>query len=413
MSEVNALITTSGKKYKNFTVLKSVKRLAVMQLDTLVFHDSTDEPQEVLSMLRDKEITNLYYICDETKMLDEIKVFISGKGGQLITDEFYLENNDTLSSLTSNSEVSKELVSTKSVNVLEDFLKKAQEGNTSFAKPYLDLVKKATTSVIEDSNRRSEELSQASQTAVMLFESASRDLDDSVKAQENLSKKLESLETLLEETNNAKMNSPSVTTFAASRYSKHKPAIVLKELGNVPYITSFALGLMEYMNKKRNMNSRIIIVLPPGTMYEDMYTFDDNEDYEFITNSNHRSRKAYKSRVTFVNYPISTVFTKLFTDAYDSYIVLDRTKTSEFPILLKQNAKENYMNTWYGVQNTRMFKTYPKLSKSRTFTGGIAMKGTMFAIPTFTNYSTNPISRVSTYIKECKEAYDKLIGDLI
>lgn len=411
MDGLNILVTETGKQFEGFTTISSITALEkVSRVGILVFNSSSDSPTEVVHALRKISIEDIIYLANEDKIQDEIKVFIQGSGGAVVTDEFYLHSKEAFRSLLQDFNRSTELMSTNSVDAIQDFLGRLSEGDTEFSKPYLTTIMSATDNLSVGYRDAKSEIKRVVKTAVNMFESVSTDLDSVTKKNRDLARQAQETQKLIEETTSGpEWVSTQVYRFAPIEYKKRKKAIQIKEIGNVPYIHSFALGLLEYFIRAMKHKSRIIVVLPVAENYEEIYS--DVPESSMITKVNYTQRRLYRSPITYTSYPTVTVMDRLLTDEYDSYVILDRSNNSVKPIL-RNPPGQNKLKTFYAVQSARTFEKFTSIKKSQSITGINRVSGTMFTIPVFEEYSDKKMRRISTYMEVCRDIYEKMIGKL-
>lgn len=413
-SQLNVIITTKDVKFENFTTVSSVTTLGnISKVGILVYHKSDDSAQSIIDALRSTQISQLLYLCAEEDIKDEVKVFVQGSDGSVITDDFYLSSAEAFASLSNDVSRSTELMSTNSVEALGDFLNRLSSGKVNFSKPYLSTIESATKKLNLGYLQKENELQTAVKTAVAMFETVSKDLDAAKRTNESLVKQADEARQMIEHSSGTLSGDGSGSTqvyrFATVAYKKRKKAIQIKEIGNVPYLMSFSLGLMEYLARVQRDKTRIIIVLPVGENYETMYGDKMPAGIDFIVKGNHNQRSRYMSPITYTNYPVVSVMNSLLSDDYDSYVILDRSNTSVKPILRPEPGQEK-LRTYYAVQSARTFEKFPTVKKNMSITGINHVPGTLFTIPVIEEYSAKKMKRIDTYRETCSDVYEKMIG---
>lgn len=408
---INVLVTDSNIEYTNFKVIPSVRAIkGLSRIDNFVYHNSEDSPEEVIDVIRSVEMKSITYLRDGDLMNASLKLYIQGLGGQLVEDEFYLSSSEAMENITEALQSGKEMLSTNSLMVLDDFFARVVNGDTDFKKPYITSIKAAVEKIKKGYTKQDTEYQTVVKTAVNMVESVSADLTAVRSAHQELRDQAEEIQQKLESAKGAALQSSSrIFHFSPVIYKERKPAIVIKELGNVPFLLSFTMGLMEYMIRKESLNTRLIIILPVGENNERIYGDKLPDDVDFISSNNHGSKARYMSRITYTNHPISSVINKLFRSNHDSYIVLDRSDSTLSPLIRGDQSK--YIRTFTAVQSGRMFERFPKqISRKTSFSSLTDVKGTMFTIPLIEEYGTKVPRRIHTYLEVCGDMYAKLVG---
>lgn len=406
---MNILVTDSNIEYRNFRKIISVDSLAgITKIDNFVYHRSADAPQRVIDILRKLEMKSITYLRDGDLMDESLKLYIRGLGGKLVEDEFYLSSSDAMENLTDALKTGTELMSTNSLEVLENFYSRIASGETDFSKPYMKNVKSATEKIKKGFTKKDNELQSVFKTAVEMFDSVSTDLSSVRSANKELRDQAEEIQHRMENVKNTSSQTDSrIYHYSSVRYKERSPVIVIKEIGDVAFLLSFTMGLMHYMIQKQSLNTRLIIVLPVGENYEKIYGENLPEDTDFITHTNHGSKSRYQSKITYTNHPTASVMNKLFRSNFDSYIVLDRSKTSANNIVMADTGNK-FVKSYTAVQSNRIFTKFPKLNRGKSFSSLVSAKGTMFTIPLIEDYGTKVPRRVHTYLDVCGDMYQKL-----
>lgn len=415
---VDIIVTDSRVDFKDFTVVKTVASLSAHQkIGVLVFNRSADTPASIMTMLETVEYESLYYIADESEMSDEVKVLVSGVGGIVVNDSFYIETYESLKSLVSGG---KALETASSVAVLEGFRKQVMAGKTEFPKAYLSVVEEATNKAIHERDKISNELEVATKAAVTLFSKANNEVKSGVEQQKKAQDSLREIKNSLQQGSAGAAG--SIHFYPPVDYTYRKRAVAIKEVGNVPFLHSFVLGMLYYLKTKKNLAPRLIVILPPGGIQEDIYDWPrsgarklhHSDSWGFITAENHTSRKNYEGDVIYVTHPTANVIDQLIsTNKYDSFIFLDRSLNTVSPVV-KPSMGSTYMRVFHAVQSKRVADKFDSIKKNRMFTSVINYEDALFSIPYLEDigHETNKIMRRATYENACAEMYDTLAKEM-
>lgn len=332
---MNVIVSNNAIEYTGFLKVNKLENVLGVtgKIDCLVYHKSnetSDAKAAILTKLKDV-VGKIVYIrnredCDKT-----VKMLVVGSGGKYLDDEFFLENAEELSSLVSNLDEIKELVEMNGMGVVTEFLNKyLNEGSSGFNKQYLQVVKSSVLAMTADYKRKDLELLQVSETATELFAHTANIIS---KIEEEKDKLKDSVKAL-QEAKDSFVSTPttagtSVMFFPTVSYLKDTDIIRIKEIGNMPYLTSYALGMRTYLEKVKFYKVKLIFIYPVGEFYTSQY-----KNFSWVTQKNHTSMDGYYSNVVFTNYPTKDVLNTLLSDTdYDVFIVIDRTKFSDKHLL--------------------------------------------------------------------------------
>lgn len=71
-------------------------------ISNLIYHSSKEDTKDFaanMSLLKDKQVTNFWYVCSLESKDDLIEMAIIGNGGTYISDEFFLSDVELVKSL--------------------------------------------------------------------------------------------------------------------------------------------------------------------------------------------------------------------------------------------------------------------------------------------------------------------------
>lgn len=185
-------------------------------------------------------------------------------------------------------------------------------------------------------------------------------------------------------------------------YMKEKSIIRIKEVGGFKFLVSFCLGFRLYLENIENVRPKLIVVDSVGDVTEDMY-----KSFKWVKMSTLRSRGNYYNNVVFTNCPTKEVLeTLLDDDDYDTFIVVDRTKSDKEHILNCKGSSVKYAVSGKGV--VEKFK----LPVGNCFSSIIEVGGNMFTLPVFPEYPSDKYRREDFYLSEMSDCYKMLVADL-
>lgn len=411
--------TTDTMDHEGYLCVKSLVQLAPIlthPLEVLIFHKSEDPIEEISKAFLNSNVSKLYYINDSPS--DDISALVMGKGGKVIDDEFFLTTTgmlDTLESDTTSSELAL-MEDFGDMSVIKGFQDRIKAGETTYPKKYMELVLNSAGQLSKDIQEANKKRQQTAEAGVRVLQKVARQFEGvkvaHARERATIMAALDDLSTPATEV--VRQGSSSVFVFPEQKYQKTAKGLVVKEIGNVPFLTSFMFGLLDYSIRHQHKRAHLTIILPPGDNYKNMYPSDYGSGRVFIDSSNEIQKANYSRDVTvaFTNYPTVSVMNKLVTRDRNLNIILDRRQSSPKPFYLKSDKFQ--LDTYFAVQSESMFDAFKTskngMRKTNSFSSIQELAGTMFTIPMFEDYSKNKQQRIATYEQECASFYEKLIG---
>lgn len=405
---MNIIITGNNVEYSaSFLKVNSLGEACntVGSIDVLVYNDSSESSSDKIKYLGEikDRVKTILYICCEENVDVAVKMMVIGSNGKYFDDEFFLESENELLSLTNSLEEVTALAELGGVNVLSDFMGRyLNNGSSDFTPTYLSVVKDAVTSLITEYNDKNLEIIQMSETATDIFSHTSSLLSGMKDEQDNLKKLIENLsETAKENAKQAPMRvgGSSVMFFPRVNYMKERRIIRVKDLGGCMFATSFMLGLRLYLESIKNIRTKLIVCTPVGDVFEKRY-----EDYSWVKPATLRSMANYYNSIVFTNYPSKDVLTTLLDDQdYDLLLVLDKTTSDDKHVLNSKGASVKYAIN--GSSSIQKFK----LNKKDCFSSIYELGGTMFTVPLFPEYPSEKSERERFYLSQFKEQFETLV----
>lgn len=404
---MNIIITDSKLNYNGFLKLRDLKSAVGTHgnIDFLVYYRSNESDNDkirYLNQLKDR-VGKMIYIRDRENVNMVVKIFVLGCNGKYFSDEFFLtsENENDLMSFVNNLSDITALSELGGSSVLNDFLNRYLKNgkSDSFSKSYLLSVKEAVQNLIEDYHSKSVEVIKLSETATEIFSGTSEVLDDMKEEFEKMKDDLKTIQNTSyarESQNTLETRSSRILFYPRISYLKEKRIVRIKDLYECQYLISFVLGYRLYMETVKNARPKLIIIEPQGDLYEKVYS-----GYNWVTMNNLNDKKYFYNNIVFTNIPNKEVLTLLLDDNdFDFFIVVDRTRNDENPIL---NSKGPL---YYAVRSGSMVGKY----KLKNYFGcGCFVSGGLFSVGSISDYPEEKSIRERTYLRIHENNY-KLLG---
>ena len=403
---MNILVTNNMVEYKGFIKVKTLKEACevVGNVDCLIYHKSNESKEskvDYLTRMRDKVSKSFVYIRNKESVDNAVQITVMGMGGRYFDDEFFLESSEELQRLISSLDEVTAIAELGGVSVLSDFFNRyLKNGSSGFNEGYLTVVKEAVSGMISEYKAKDLELLQLSETATEIFASSANIISKVESESARLKGMVSNLEKARDKmrfANPVVSNVPSVLFFPTVSYVKERSILRVKEIGICTYLMSFMLGYRVFLERLKYVRPKLIVLCQVGSQFEVMY-----KDFNWITQQTQNIAKNYEGNVVFTNFPTREVLFKLLDDTeYDTFVVLDRTKSSKNHLL---NCKGGSVR--YCVSAERLMKEN-SIKESSCFSLK-KIKGTLFSIPVFENYPKEYDQRERLYLKECLKSYEAL-----
>lgn len=397
------VVTNNTIEYEGFLKLKTLEEAVktLGNIEALVYHKSNETVEkkvEYLTQLKGR-VDSFVYIRSKDSFEQAIQMIIVGSGGRYFDDEFFLESGTELNNLINNLSEVTQLAELGGVGVMSDFFSKyLNKGSTGFNKAYLQIVKSAVSGMLADYKQKDAELLQMSETATELFSNSMAILSGVEEEKTKLQEAVKSLEEARDK--GLLMSSApvanSVYFFPRVSYLKEKSIIRIKEIGVVPYLTSFALGFRLYLERLKFQRAKLVFLYPVGEQYEQQF-----KNFVWITQQNNKTMRSFYSDIVFVNYPSKEVITRLLDDdKHDVIIVVDRMKLGSDHLLNSKGVVK------YAVSGNSVIKNFNL--KARDCFSPAIITGGMFQLKYEPRYKPEADQRERYYLKEYSSCYDSM-----
>lgn len=375
-------------------------------ISNLIYHSSKEDTKDFaanMSLLKDKQVTNFWYVCSLESKDDLIEMAIIGNGGTYISDEFFLSDVELVKSLVESKGKTSQLVSIGGMGVLNDFVDRYMSSESSgIPENYLKVISGAIKQVNDDYLAKSNQVLVISEKATEFIEETSKGFKSFEAEKENLVNIIEDLKTVVEG-DNVSQSGGGVLFFPRVPYRKEKDIVRVKDIGRTPLLLSFMQGFHNYAGAVLNKRPKLIVIEPVGRGLEEMYS-----NFTWITSSNYKDSSVYLKDVVFTNYPTAGVISKLLEDSMSNFfIVVDRTVSSREHILNCKNTREVHysLSSSSFIDKLNLKKV---IRKFRYFTSLTKKEGAEFVIPMLADYPKNNLDRFNTYLRVCLEMYSEL-----
>lgn len=390
----------SRNAFPDFLVVDHVSALSNIagNPEVIVFGKLKDQDTDILKFAPGivKKSTCAVYICDQKNVSLPLKQLVESVEGYYNTDTFYLSSESALKGFLDEPFSSQKLEGTGLVEIFSTFenLPKGEILNPNSIALLIDSGVKLSNEVERFERERKE-------NAVETIEFLSRFQELFSQLQKHNSEMIKQVEKFKEAAgSDYVLDIPGITNFPRFKVNqtKVKNLILIKSMGSVPYLVSYCLALAAYMSQRRNIKTKLIVLVPPSGLTSENY-----KEYPQVTERSHRSGADLNAPVVFVTYPTGSVLSNMvYTDGlYESIIVLDLLKNS------KDHLFQVPKHVWFAVSGLKQVKRF-KLTPSACFTGAHESKGLAFYIPTW-KYPESATRREQLYFKNMSNEFDLMI----
>ncbi len=395
-------------KYKEFKVVENTTWVKENQedIDTVIFHTTKESDFAVgvnLSSMCKKGTVKFIYINSHPHTT--IKMIITGAGGYVITDEFYLDDEEELMELLKacgmGTEESETSLANASVQVVKDFVQSFVRGEERIKTPaYLEMVNSAITQLSTITEQQELQITTMGNSAIEIFKNASK----LIKGMEVQKSKLEEQLKLLETSQDSVANtSPStfnsnVVMYPPVKYmSGTKPVLLIREYSPCRYLTSFVLGYTHHVHFAKNKRVKLIVVHQKGAGVAAKYS-----SFTSINETSAGYASLYDNEFIATNTPTKDIMRQLFAQPVDVFIVVDRLYGSQDIV----NGKVCKVNAVGGMSDLELFDLKPEETLVST---QIPKDKEAFAVlKTVREYPTDSDARKAAY----EQIYGKVYAEL-
>ena len=395
-------------KFTEFKVVDNTQWIKENQddIDTVIFHSTKESDFAVgvnLSAMCKKGTVKFIYINANPQTT--IKMVISGAGGFVITDEFYLDDEEELMELLkacgmddADSETS---LANVSVQVVKDFVQSFVRGEERIKTPaYLEMVNSAINQLSTITAQQELQITTMGNSAIDIFRKAS----DLIKNMQANHTKIEQQLKMLESnqdaassnTGNSLSFNSNVVMYPPVRYNGSKPLLLIREYSPCRYLTSFVLGYTHHVHFAKNTRVKLIVAHQKGAGVA--------AKYDIFTSINEQSAgytSLYTNEFISTNTPTKDILRELFKQPVDVFIVVDRLYGTQDIV---NGVKINKINAVSGISDIDRYNLKPE----DTIVSIAKQEGVFATLMTLKNYESDTNMRQALYEQAYAKVYAKI-----
>lgn len=362
---------------------------SALTVEAVVINDTEEKAPEAIAALKDPRLQDaqLIYINDEPDTA--LAMAITGLNGTIYTDSYYLESPDLLEGILA---AGTDLVLADDVsgdkNILLAFHESVRDGKT-LPNATLEIVAQSSSNVVAAYERSEEERREQAEVSVGILSDMNGSLEQLKTYARNSKAALEAAKAQLQSTHTSGTGGPRITIFPPVDYHGNKPIYRVKDLGHMKYLTSFMLGLRDYLQDRLNMRPRLIFIESPSEVTRTHY-----REFPWVDDSMSDGDPALHAPVVFTSRPTAALLhDKLIQDNnYNAVICVDRTVHSHSHMVTGSASR-----TVYAANGLSSVAGYVNFPLERLITSHTLYAGTLTHVPMFTQYPDSPNRRVSSY----------------
>lgn len=406
---MNIIVSTGLEdNFREFKVLKRFSALNeyVNELDVVVlnsFEDSDFDVGIIISKLHKEGNCKFVYINENPNPL--ISMAITGVGGDVLKDDFYLSDEDELLGYLENAGVLKDKSPvTLTVSVVKDFVHAFCRGEERIKTPaYLSQVNQAVNDLVVLTQQQEIVISDMSTSAIEIFEKASKIIKTMAERKKDIEQKLEELtakDSGSSSSTGGNVFNNSAIFFPPHKYMGTKPILLIRELSPCKYLSSFVLGYHQHLKYVKNRRVKLIFVHQKGQGVSLKYN-----NFFNITQESASVDSLYEGDIIATNNPKKDVMTKLLGNTNtDIFIVVDRLYSTNDIV----TGKVTKLNAISGDSDIDRYKV-----KDEDCIGSIASNLNLFyCVPYVVDYPGETDARYATYLQLCDKIYNQIDATL-
>lgn len=415
-------------KFTGFQVIETLSGLASYedQIECLIIHKYADNSENkenkegverlapVLSAIRDRnEGCKFFYICSEPKAA--VRMLIGGVDGIVLTDEFYFDSEDELSTLIDSycgpTQTPAMLpAAIDRIAMVKEFMDGLTKDDERCRLPfYITQVEESLMTIERDYNNLQTLFKEMGNSAVEVLQANHTNMTRMEKMLEGFQGQLSQLKAQAEhdrrmaaQSNNGRRAASSLTIFPPVSYMvpPSKKMVLIKEFSPCRYLTSFVLAYQNYLKVLGNRRVKVIFVIPASSpMLMTKYT---EAKFCVITNASKERSDLYEQDLIATNIPQKDIMLRILeTGRFDTIIVVDRLFNNT--IVQGDGVKE--LAAFSGLSDV---EKYPKVKRGAVISSGAIIPGSLLTIPNIAKYPPpNKVdSRIHTYMQLGTTAID-------
>lgn len=386
--------TIQPDRFPDWLIAASVKDFlatapSALTVEAVVIHDTEEDAPEAIAALKDPRLQDaqLVYINDEPDTA--LAMAITGLNGTIYADSYLLESPDILEGiLTSGTDLMLADDVSGDKNILRAFHESVSEGK-NLPSATLKIVAKSSSNVVAAYERSEEERREQAEVSVGILSDMNNSLADLKTYAHNSKAALAAAQAQLQSAHAGGNAGLRIMNFPPVNYQGNKPIYRVKDLGHMKYLTSFMLGLRDYLQDRLNMRPRLIFIESPSEVTRTHY-----REFTWVDDSMSDGDPALHAPVVFTSKPTAALLLdKLIKDnRYNAVVCVDRTVHSHSHMLIG-----NASRTVYAANGLSSVAGYVDFPLERLITSHTRYSGTLTYVPMFTQYPDNSNRRVSAY----------------
>lgn len=402
---MNYLVSTNDElNLEGFTRVSKFSDVIVASSTSIILVNSFEEDEykaslAITELYRKRGIYKFIYISSTPS--DSIRILIESINGVFDDDEYLLTDIDEIKALVDLIEDNKlEVVESNlpsvstGFEVMDDFLKKFEDGDSALNDPlYLEVVNRAVSDIRKQVRLQEERTELMGKGVIETYNNTLDTINMLHKEAESLRTKIEEIESSSKGFKIGRVE--SLTYYPPITYAGSTPLAVFKEVTACRYLTSFVLAYAHHLQTVRSKRVRVIIVVGKQPLIKNKY-----KDMFELTSENYKSGKAILETVSYTVTPIKALMMYMTKQSDELVIVLDRTYEKE-PIV-KGKAK-----IFYGVSSFSEIKR-ENLDVSRCICSIRAIKGSLATIKHIQNFPNELDNRLDRYERNFNTDFNKL-----
>lgn len=388
-------------------------------IDALVVGDYTSDDLDLGSLSTMisfmDSLPKVIYVRKDEETDPKLESAIRGINGVVETNVDYLDSREGINRLVKGENYNA-VALTDSIDVLSEFVKNFEGGTIN--KGQALILENAVNEVVSDAKRKNETLQLATDTYINVIQESQELVKSIKKRSTEVKDQVRKLADALKASQRVGTTGIQMTPVAGSVISIYpsfdlernssRLTYIIKDLGRTPYLTTFVLGMSQYLSEKYSRDVKIVFLEPTGYLYEMKYASSVEEKRLFITQNNisQTSDKAVITPIVHTNYPMKeNVGNIISRPNYTGLIIVDRLVADVRPLIRIEDVRPVYCapsRGWFDLRG----KNLPWFTSMRKKED----QGAFGYIPSYKNYANMPrLDREGAYAT-LSDLYEQVIN---
>ena len=402
-----------GENFKDFVTVKTLEEVKNYKgIDTIILHKTEEKDFTIGVVLSNLRNTlgnfRLVYINQEPRAV--IQMCLEGIGGYSYTDEFYLDDEDELTTLLEdidnmelgNSEEDPKnelaMVTSSNFEIIFEFMRSFARGEERVNAPiYQEQVNDAISQLSLITQEQSTQLTTMGSTAMSIFAKASALVERVQVMQSELDEKVARIESEALKNQRRAPLGGSINFFPPIKYLNNSKVLVIKEYSSCRYLISYILAFKHWLHILHGKSVRLMIVtgnlVTPCTKYAPLGNL--------ISDSTAGMESLISSDSLIIKSPKKDIMNNILDKPYDLTIVIDKLLSKDFIL----DGRVIKLNAVSGASDLDIFK----LNVADTIFSTDNVDGAFECIKSIENFPKEVNGRLSAYNQMCgKSSFIKL-----